>query len=265
MRKLPIFLIVVLAFLLRVLWLESYPVGFTPDEASFGYDAYSLLMTGKDQWGHTLPLVLESFGDFKSPFYSYITVPLIAIFGFTKFATRLPNALLGTGAVLVTYLLVREIRRVSFKKFEILNDNQRSTLLKLETVASFLLAISPWHVMMSRGAFEANLTTFLLPLGIYLFLLGSKNAKYLILSAIVFGLNLFTYHSAKFVTPLVFTSLIFIFSKEISGKKFIVPASIFAAFLALTIYTFSLGAGSRISDVSILKNSFLAIYIVYKL
>ena len=106
-----IYLILALGFLLRVAALDKFPVGFTPDEASFGYDAYSILKTGADQWGHKLPLVLESFGDYKSPLYAYLTIPFVALLGLTKVAIRLPNALLGTVAVYVTYLLVTELQR----------------------------------------------------------------------------------------------------------------------------------------------------------
>src|SRR3990167_1382093 len=110
--------ILALAFVLRVVGLSSFPPGFTPDEASFGYDAYSILKTGKDQWGKPFPLVLESFGDFKSPLYAYLTVPSVAAFGLNKFAVRFPNAILGTLAVLAAYLLAGKLFR---SKFEIRN------------------------------------------------------------------------------------------------------------------------------------------------
>src|SRR3990167_10946569 len=97
--------ILALAFVLRVVGLSSFPPGFTPDEASFGYDAYSILKTGKDQWGKPFPLVLESFGDFKSPLYAYLTIPSVGIFGLNKFVVRLPNAILGTMAVVAIWLL----------------------------------------------------------------------------------------------------------------------------------------------------------------
>ena len=141
MKKWILPLILALSFLLRVVALDKYPVGFTPDEASFGYDAYSILKTGKDQWGNAFPLVLKSFGDYKAPIYAYLTIPSVFIFGLTKFAVRLPNALIGTLAVYVLYLLSNKL--FSDKKYGIL--------------IAFLLTISPWHIMMSRGAFEANL------------------------------------------------------------------------------------------------------------
>ena len=211
MRKWVLGGVILLAFLLRVVALDRYSVGFTPDEASFGYDAYSLLTTGKDQWGHSWPLVLESFGDFKPPFYAYLTIPFVWLLGLSKVAVRLPNALLGTAAVYVTYLLVSELvsygsRVTSYKKED---NTQHATRSRLTAIAAaLLLAISPWHVMMSRGAFEANLTTFFLPLGILLFLKGLKNPKFLLWSSIVFGLNLFTYHSARLVAPVLLIILI---------------------------------------------------------
>lgn len=232
--------ILLLAFLLRVIGLNKYPVGFTPDEASFGYDAYSILKTGKDQWGKPFPIVLESFGDFKSPLYAYLTIPSVAVFGLNKFAVRLPNAILGSLAVYVLYLLTNKLFA---KKFGIWHYTP-NFVVEFGILPAFLLAISPWHVMLSRGAFEANLTTLFLPLGIYLFL-----TKRFFWSGIILGLNLFSYHSAKLITPLVFVAFI-IYSKE-KLKNFYPALLSFALFLGLTFYTFTIGAGARISERSI--------------
>ncbi len=227
--------ILALAFLLRVVGLNNYPTGFTPDEASFGYDAYSLLHTGKDQWGLSFPLVFKSFGDYKAPVYAYLTIPSVALFGLNKFSVRLPNALVGVGAVYVLYLLVSQL---SFK-------NSRQAGL----IASLLLAVSPWHIMMSRGAFEANLITFFLPLGIYLFL---KDKYYW--SMVVLGLNMFTYHSAKLITPLIIVML-FIFFREKFSKQIIKPLVVFGLFLTLTIFTVTQGSAARIAERSITQGA----------
>ncbi|MFC1649244.1 ArnT family glycosyltransferase [Patescibacteria group bacterium] len=242
MRKWILIGIVMLAFLLRVPHLSSFPQGFTPDEASFGYDAFSILHTGKDQWGHTLPLVLESFGDFKPPLYSYVAVPFVALLGLNETSVRLPNALLGSLAVLVVYFLVKQL----FKKY----DKKEHFAL----ASSFLLAISPWHVMMSRGAFEANLTTFLMPLGVLLFIKGIKNNRVLLLSTLVFGLNLFSYHSARVVTPLLVIGLLVLYRKDIlkiSRRYLIAFFMVLGIFGVGTLYTFNVGAGTRVSDISV--------------
>ena len=252
MRKLLLLGIILLAFMLRTYDVYTYPPGFTPDEASFGYDAYSILKTGRDQWGKRFPLVLESFGDFKPPLYAYILVPSVGIFGLNKFSVRFPNALLGTLAVFVTYLMVKEI----FK-----SRDDEPLPFKHRVIAksvAILLAVNPWHIMLSRGGFEANLTTLLTPLAVYLFLKGLKKTKMLIFSAFVFGLNLFSYHSARVVTPLLLAMLVFTFRKELSRiekKKLLAPVLIFLALFALTIYTFFSGAGRRASDVSILRGA----------
>ena len=232
--------IVLLGGILRLLGLNKYPVGFTPDEASFGYDAYSLLKTGKDQWGHSWPIILESFGDYKAPILSYLMIPAVAVGGLDKVPIRVPNAVVGVLAILVTYFVVRRLFR------------SEATAL----ASSFFLAISPWHIMMSRGAFEANLTTLFLPLGILLLLKGFEKNKYLYLGALVLGLNMFTYHAAKLVTPIVAFLFTVIFWKDIvtvSKKHLLSVGTIFLLFIGLTAYTFTIGAGARVSDVSIFK------------
>lgn len=229
MRKYLLIAVLSLAFLLRAINLDRFPSGFTPDEASFGYDAYSILKTGKDQWGVSFPLVLKSFGDYKSPLYAYIDIPFVLVGGLNKIAVRLPNAIIGTLAVFATYLLVQELFK---KKY-------------LSLIVAFLVVVSSWQIMMSRGAFEANLTTLFLPFGIYLYLKKKYN-----LSSLFLGLNLFTYHSAKLITPIIFVALILV------ARKFrLIPSLIFSLFLALTIYSLTLGGGARIAERSITQGA----------
>jgi len=49
MKNRLLVLILVLGFSLRLIGLSSRPLGFTWDEAALGYNAYSLLLTGKDE------------------------------------------------------------------------------------------------------------------------------------------------------------------------------------------------------------------------
>lgn len=164
MKRLTIGIILLIGFLLRIVAIGSVPAGFTPDEASFGYDAYSIIKTGRDQWGKAFPLVLESFGDYKSPLYTYLTIPSVFVFGLNKFSVRLPNAIMGTLAIYATYLLANQVMNAK-KRFLVFS----SMSFSLSEIAGFILAISPWHIMMSRGAFEANLTTFFLTISLFFF------------------------------------------------------------------------------------------------
>ena len=64
-------LIFFLGFLVRIWQIDKTPPGLNRDEASIGYTAYSLLKTGKDEYGKTWPLSFKSFGDWKLPLYIY--------------------------------------------------------------------------------------------------------------------------------------------------------------------------------------------------
>jgi 4-amino-4-deoxy-L-arabinose transferase-like glycosyltransferase len=247
-----LYLILGLALIVRVISIDSYPSGFTPDEASFGYDAYSILKTGRDQWGRFMPLYLESFGDFKLPLYTYLTIPSVATLGLNVFAVRLPSALLGTAAVYVTFLLSKELRERFLNRL-------KPKIWSLEFVVSFLLAISPWHVMLSRGAFEANLTTLFLPLGVLFFLKGFRRHHFLPISSLFFGLNMFSYHTARLVTPVLVVFLIILFRKELvkigKSKNLIYSGFVFLFFVFLTLFTFSQGSARRAQERSIARGA----------
>lgn len=151
------------------------------DEASLGYNAYSVLKTGRDEHGAFLPLIFESFGDYKPGFYVYLCLPLVWLLGLNELAVRLPSIILGSLMPLVLYFLVKEI----FK-------NQR-----LAFFSALVLALLPWGIHFSRGAWESNVLAFFLVWGSYLFLKKSR------FSLIPFLLGLWTYQGGKMLIPLV--------------------------------------------------------------
>jgi len=53
--------IAVLSVLFTLVGKTPVPPGFNADEAAFGYNAYSLLKTGRDEYGTLLPLSIKSF------------------------------------------------------------------------------------------------------------------------------------------------------------------------------------------------------------
>src|SRR3989344_7427252 len=107
-QHLPIIFILILAFILRFYKLDSIPSGLYSDEASYGYNAYSILTTGRDEWGKFLPLTIQSFGDFKPPATAYLMIPSIAVLGLNEFAVRFPTTLISTLTVLLIYFLAKE-------------------------------------------------------------------------------------------------------------------------------------------------------------
>lgn len=201
------FLMLILASIIRLSQLGNFPPSPYWEEVALGYDAYSLLKTDRDHHGNPWPIIaFESFGDWKPSFYFYAAVPSVAIFGLNVEAVRLPAALAGVGLVLLMGLLPLVLHRsrlfVSFSKLSI------QWVKKLSLWLAFLMVWEPWAVLFSRAAWEANLATFLLLLGVTLWL-GSfsvnvkKSIMLLALSVTVFGLAMYTYHSARLIAPLL--------------------------------------------------------------
>lgn len=244
--KLVLILILLLAAFLRLTSLGSLPVGITIDEAGQGYSAYSVLNTGKDEWGDFLPLNPRGFGDYKPPVMMYLLVPSIAIFGLNEFAVRFPSAIAGILTVWLTFLLVRDL----FK-----NPG-------LGLLASLLMAISPWHIYYSRLGWESNIGLMFFILGIWLFIKSLEKTRTLFLSMLSFGLAGLSYHSFKLLVPLIVISLIAIFWKQLRTLKkstLITPIAVVLVFILILGYGFIFsGASRRAADQSIMKEENLS-------
>lgn len=224
-RKFIIIAILALAFSLRFYKLGEAPASLNWDENSNGYNAYSILKTGRDEYGNFLPLTNRSFDDYKPPLYMYLNVITVAIFGLNSFAVRLPSALLGFLTIPLIYLLSREIFKKTTSNLVIGKFN-----LDIGIVAMFLLAISPWHIHFSRIGFEANVGLFFIVSSVTLFLLSFSKKLFLIPSAILLGLTAYTYHSERIFAPLLFLAVFIIFKKEVLQ----LPRKYLAGFIILT-------------------------------
>jgi len=205
--------IVVIAAVLRFYQLGNIPPSPDWDEAALGYNAKSIYLTGKDEYGTVLPLSFRSYDDYKPPLYVYLTVPSVAIFGLNTWATRLPSAIMGVLAVIGTYFLVQKLfeyrlYKESLKRFDF-----------IPFVSSFLLAISPWHIQFSRIAFEANIGVTINIWAVYFFLRGLTSKWYLIGSAGLFALGLYAYHSQRIFVPLLVLFLGVLYRKRIFQLK----------------------------------------------
>lgn len=225
MKRIPnyLFLIIIIAIAvaLRFWQLGKVPVSPDWDEAALGYNAYSILRTGRDEYGTFLPLTLRSFDDYKPPLYAYLAIPAVAIWGLDTWVVRLPSAVMGILAVVGTYALVRELfGRTLFAS-------------RLALVASFLLAISPWHLQFSRIAFEANIGITLNIWAVTFFLWGLRRPSFMGFSAFLFGLGLYAYHSERIFLPLLITLLAIIFWRELwLNKKALVLGIVIGALTA---------------------------------
>jgi len=245
-------LIILVAIFLRFWNLDKNPPSLTWDETAWGYNAYSLGIDGKDEFGRFLPLdYIESFGDFKPPVYAYLSILQVKLLGLNEFAVRFPSALFGVLTVLVTYFLTKRIFWSSKQK-------------ELYSILSSLfLAISPWHIMLSRAAFEANVATFFLATGVFLFLKGIQDKKqYVIFSIVSFIISIYTFNTARIVAPLLVLFLGFFFRKQlIENKKQTFIAILVGIILILPTFRFLLSpqASLRFKEVNIFSDSSVVI------
>jgi 4-amino-4-deoxy-L-arabinose transferase-like glycosyltransferase len=226
MKKQYLFLIFIFALgvFLRFYKLGEVPVGLHSDEAYFGYNAFSILKTGREMTGNLLPLDLKSF--LYSPAgYSYATIPFVAVFGLNAFSVRFASALFGSLTIIVVFFLVCRL----FKTFK-----HREWLA---LAASFFLAISPWHINLSRVATEAVLVVFFISLGTLFYLLWEERNKtyFLVLSLLALAVNILLYQAARSFLPLFLPLLFVVFTKKIFAKKNILPIAGFTLLIILPV------------------------------
>ncbi|HKB88317.1 MAG TPA: phospholipid carrier-dependent glycosyltransferase [Patescibacteria group bacterium] len=210
-------LIIVLGAVLRFTFLSWNPPALNWDEVSHGYNAYSILKTGMDQWGQRLPFFnFRAYGDYPTTLNLYLTIPFIALFGLTEFSIRFPHAILGVLTIISVYFLAFGITK------------RRDISL----FSSFLTAISPWYVFTSRFVLQSNLSVFFLITAAALFVNREKNKHFLSFSFISLFLTLFSYHTTRIFSPLLLIGTLLIYGKEISSKVIYVFAGIFILFSA---------------------------------
>lgn len=199
--------IILLGIISRFYKIGEAPAGLYIDEAGQGYSAFSILKTGKDEFGKPFPIVFRAFTDFKTPIYIYSIVPLIPLFGLTPFTVRLPSAFFGVLTLPILFLLIRKI-------------SPSFIATPLAIICMLLLAISPWHVLFSRTDYECNIALFLFLSGIYLFYLGLEKPKFFILSAIFFATAIPAYHAQRVITPLTILILFIKHHHQLSQKQY---------------------------------------------
>lgn len=244
--KILLILIVALGFFLRVIAVDKFPAGFNADEAAIGYNAYSIIKTGRDEYGEILPLSFKSFGDYKPGLYFYFVLPFVAALGLNEFAVRIPSVLLGSGMIFLVYLIANQI----FK-------NRLSALS-----SALLLAINPWAIHFSRGGWETNAATFFITLGVYLFIKGLEKFNYLFLSLLSFLISIYLYQSPRLVVPILVFGFILIFWKQLFSlikKNFKKAIIYFVILLVLSLPVaaqFLSGGGSeRFQGLSFLSDN----------
>lgn len=186
-------LILIISTVLRGFFITSVPPELFGDEVDVGYQAFSLLHSGKDLYGQTLPTYLHSLSEWRTPLLIYVTVPSVAALHNTELGVRLPEVIFGALGPVILFLLIC----------------QTSKSKSIAFLGALVMALAPWHIIYSRAAFEAVLMLDLILIGT---LLLFKN-KY-VLSATFFALSVYTYSTAIVFTPLWILIFLFLNKKK---------------------------------------------------
>jgi len=224
--------LLLLGCLVRIVGIQALPQGLNCDEASAGYEAFSLLTYGIDRNGNSFPVFLEAWGSGQNALYAYLMIPFVKAFGLNLLSTRLPMALLSCLSLFVWYKMLLQIKG---KKFA--------------AIGLTFLAICPWHIMKSRWGLESNVFPDLVLWSVYFvmqFLLTQKPSRLYIAMGIL-ALTAYAYGTAYLFLP-IFCVILFVYllvTKKIQFRQafisFVIVAMIDLPILGyLIINTFDL-------------------------
>lgn len=207
MNKLKIFFILlvltIIGCFLRFYNLETNPPSLNIDEVAYGYSAYSILKTGKDENGQFMPFVFRSIGDYKNPILIYSLVPSIAVFGLNEFGVRFPTALAGALSIPIFFFLLQALTKD----------------IRISLIGTVLLTTSPWHIFYSRFASDHLMSTFFLILGMFAFVKIEQSKWWILSSAGILVLSMYTYHSQRIFIPIFILTILF-FSRNKQSLNF---------------------------------------------
>ncbi len=214
---------------LRFSQLGNIPDSLDWDEAAWGYNAYTLMHTGKDEFAISFPISFKSFGDYKQPIYIYSEIPAITVFGLTPFTVRFPAAFYGSISIILIFLFVYEL--FFYSKYR----------MRFAFVTMSIFALSPWSIQFSRIAFEATLGVAFVLLGSYLFLLGVRRNLLVsfFFAFIAFALSAYSYHSEKLFMPLFVFTLLLLNWKYFINKKILTIGLLILLFLSNALWLFN--------------------------
>lgn len=226
-EEIILFIIFMVGSFVRLFAIGEFPNALNVDEASSGYDAFSLMKWGIDRGGNSYPVYLYAWGSGQSVLYSYLMIPIIAITGLTEYGIRLPMAITGVVSLYVFYYLIKNIF-----------DNK-----KYGIIATAFFAICPWHIMKSRWGMECNIFPDLILLASLLLILGlkKKNTLLQVLAFIVLAISSYSYGTSYLFLPVFVLGTLgyLIYKKELTIKKSVIYLlTMFVICIPIIIYIF---------------------------
>lgn len=225
-----------LAGVLRLYELGSWPPGLYHDEAYYGLDALRVI-------GGERPLYFAA-NNGREPLFIYLAALSLDWLGRTVYALRFPAALVGVLTIPVTYWMAREL------------FNRRVGVL-----AAAFMTITLWPVHLSLIGFRAGTLPLFSALSIAAGVRAYRSGRWYdwLIAGALYGVSFYTYLAGRF-TPVVLIvfGLGLVLSRRIKrlwpgALIFLIAAGIVAAPLAITAVTNWDTVMGRPGDVSILN------------
>lgn len=210
------FLVFALGCFLRFYHLTTLPDGLNQDEASIGYEAFSLAFYGVDRYGNPFPVYPITWGSGGgSPLLIYLTALSFKLFGVSVFVLRGTVAFFGCLTLPLFYLLVKEAKS-SLSGLQSSPTGLQSSPTGLQSsptglIGMLLLAIAPWHILLTRWTLDYGLIPFTFGLAILVLMKAARRQStglYVLASALA-ALNMYSYGSANIVIPVFLLLCVF--------------------------------------------------------
>ncbi len=238
-------IILLLACVTRIYDIQNLPGGLHQDEAFVALNAYDLLAEGRDSGGYSWPVYMSSWGDGQSAMYIWLLLPILLFSQNTVniFLIRMPQLIVSLLSIAAVFSLIKTL----------FNDSKKGLL------AAFLLAICPWHFMMSRWGLDANLAPGFLIFAALFFAKGTEKPKYLMLSSLFYGLTLYCYALSWPIVPLIVLSevVLSLIFKKIKFDKYLILSGIILAAVGTPIFLYFLVNQGYIGEINL---PFMTIY-----
>ena len=218
-EKCIFFTLLALGLFARLYRFGTAPPGLNQDEAFAAYEAWALLHFGLDSSLHPWPVYLTAWGSGMNALESYLMLPFLALFGVKAWVIRLSQLLLGLAALPAAFSVGRRMA------------GRTGGLCALA-----VLALCPWHILLSRWALESNMAPNLLLLSLCFFLRGREDGRFLPLAALCCGLALYAYSAIWPVMP-VLLLLLLLYARPRLDRQLVLAGVILAA-LALPLMAF---------------------------
>ncbi len=239
-----LFLIIILASILRLYQLGQNPPALYSDEADIAFQADTFNRCRTDYFGNKFPTHFHSFADWQTPFYIYAVSFTQKIFGVSEFSTRLPSAFFGILTIPLFYLLIKQIYKNPY----------------LALISTFVMAINPWHIHYSKTAFAVTMMLFFIISGLYFFFKFQQTQKssHLFYTSLLFIFSIYSYSTAKLYILLILPVLFLFNYKNIFklGFKKLLYISIisFLVLIPLILDTLNGKSGFRFTYISIFSD-----------